>query len=137
MAKKKDVYVFPAIFSYADDGISISFPDLPGCFSCGWSDEEALRMAREALGTHLWAMEEDEDPIPEPTRMDQIHVEPNERIALIEVYMPLIRTAVDHRAVKKTLTIPSWMDTAAKAQNINFSMLLQNAILSVLQGKQG
>lgn len=130
--EKKDVYVYPAVFNYADDGISISFPDLPGCFSCGWSDEEALRMAKDALGGHLWCMEDDGDEIPEPTPMCDLHVEENERLVLIEVYMPLIRTAIDSRSVKKTLTIPAWMDEAAKAENINFSQLLQNSILSVL-----
>lgn len=136
MVQKKDVYVYPAIFDYAEDGISISFPDLPGCFSCAWSDEEALRMAREALGVHLWAMEDDNDEIPEPTSLDKISVEDNERAVLIEVFMPLIRTAEDNKAVKKTLTIPAWMDSAAKANNINFSLLLQNAILNVLKRKQ-
>ena len=131
--KKKDVYMFPAIFNYADDGISISFPDLPGCYSCGWSDEEALRMAREALGVHLWAMEDDADDIPSPTSLSHVALESNERAVLIEVYMPLIRAAEDNKAVKKTLTIPAWMDSAAKAHNINFSLLLQNAILNALK----
>ena len=134
---RKDIYVYPAIFSYAEDGISVSFPDLPGCYSCGWSDEEALRMAREALGVHLWMMEEDEDPIPAPTQMNQLTVEENERIHLVEVYMPLIRQAEDNKSVKKTLTIPAWMDTAAKAQNINFSLLLQQSIMNVLQQAKG
>ena len=134
---RKDIYVYPAIFSYAEDGISVSFPDLPGCYSCGWSDEEALRMAREALGVHLWMMEEDEDPIPAPTQMNQLTVEENERIHLVEVYMPLIRQAEDNKSVKKTLTIPAWMDTAAKAQNINFSLLLQQSIMKVLQQAKG
>lgn len=130
--QKKDIYVYPAIFSYADDGISISFPDLPGCFSCGWSDEEAFRMAKEALGGHMWCLEEDDDPIPEPTQLCDLHAENNERIVLIEVYMPLFRESVDSKSVKKTLTIPAWMDEAAKAENINFSKLLQNAIRSAL-----
>jgi len=134
---RKDIYVYPAIFNYAEDGISVSFPDLPGCYSCGWSDEEALRMAREALGVHLWMMEEDEDPIPAPTQMNQLTVEENERIHLVEVYMPLIRQAEDNKSVKKTLTIPAWMDTAAKAQNINFSLLLQQSIMNVLQQAKG
>ena len=131
--QKKDVYVYPAIFDYAEDGISISFPDLPGCFSCAWSDEEALRMAREALGGHISCLEDDGDDIPEPTSMWNIAVESNQRIVLIEVYMPLIRESIDSKSVKKTLTIPAWMDEAAKANNINFSKLLQNSILNILR----
>ena len=129
---KKDIYVYPAVFSYAEDGISISFPDLPGCYSCGWTDEEALRMAKDALGGFLWCMENDGDDIPEPTMLNNLTVESNERLVLIEVYMPLIRNAVDSKSVKKTLTIPAWMDEAAKAQNINFSQLLQKSIMEVL-----
>lgn len=131
--QKKDIYTYPAIFSYADDGISVSFPDLPGCFSCGWTDEEAFRMAKEALGGHLWCMEEDEDDIPSPTSMRDILLESNERIVLVEVYMPLIRQAVTSKSVKKTLTIPAWMDEAAKSENINFSQLLQSSIVDALK----
>ena len=137
--QKKDIYVFPAIFNYAEDGISISFPDLPGCFSCAENDEEALRMAKDALGGHLWVREdtvEKNGEIPEPTPADQIHTEANERVQLIEVYMPLIRESNDSRAVKKTLTIPAWMDRLAKEENINFSQLLQSAIIDVLKNTQ-
>lgn len=130
---KKDIYVYPAIFNYADDGISISFPDLPGCFSCGWNDEDALRMAKDALGGHLLCMEEDGDEIPAPTPLPNIQVESNERAVLVEVYMPLLREAFDAKAVKKTLTIPAWMDKAAKAENINFSQLLQSSIIQALK----
>jgi len=45
----KDIYVFPAIFSYADDGISVEFPDLPGCFTFWSNEEQALSMATETL----------------------------------------------------------------------------------------
>lgn len=84
----KDRYVFPAIFDYADDGISISFPDLPGCFSCGFSDEEALLMARDAMGGHLASMEKDGDLIPEPTPALLVKHEPNQLVVLIDAWMP-------------------------------------------------
>lgn len=129
----KDIYVFPAVFSYADDGITVTFPDLPGCITCGETDEEALRMAKDALGGHLWAMEDDHDDIPAPTAMIDIAPESNERIVLVDVYMPLIRKSCDMKSVKKTLSIPAWMDTAARAENINFSQLLQDAIVRALK----
>ncbi|MBP5212702.1 MAG: type II toxin-antitoxin system HicB family antitoxin [Pyramidobacter sp.] len=53
----KDTCIYPAIFDFADDGISIEFPDLPGCLPCAHSQEEAVKNAREALGLHLWGME--------------------------------------------------------------------------------
>lgn len=124
----KDNYIYPAIFDYADDGISISFPDLPGCFSCADSDEEALLMAREALGLHLNSLETHGDPIPEATRLADIALEPNQKAVLVDVYMPVIRAKIITVPVKKTLTIPAWLDAAAKQHNVNFSQVLQEAL---------
>ncbi|MEX2909211.1 type II toxin-antitoxin system HicB family antitoxin, partial [Clostridioides difficile] len=67
---KKDIYVYPAILSYDEDGISVEFPDLPGCYTCGDTTEEALKMSKEALGLHLYGMEEDDDIIPDATTID-------------------------------------------------------------------
>jgi predicted RNase H-like HicB family nuclease len=66
----KDRYVFPAIIDYGDDGISIEFPDLPGCIPCTLSTDEAIKNAKEAMGLHLWGMEQDKDVIPEPTSIE-------------------------------------------------------------------
>lgn len=125
---KKDTYTFPAIFSYDDDGISIEFPDLPGCFSCAASTDEAMNMAKEALSLHLYGMEEDNDTIPEPSTIDKFNLSKNQIPVLIEVYMPLIRTAVENQSIKKTLTIPQWLNKLAEKNNINFSQVLQSAL---------
>ncbi|MBS4030905.1 MAG: type II toxin-antitoxin system HicB family antitoxin [Clostridiales bacterium] len=125
---KKDRYIFPAVFSYADDGISVSFPDLPGCFSCGNSDEEAVLMAKEALGLHLYSMEEDKDEIPEATPINKISLESGQVVVLIEVFMPTMREAVENYSVKKTLSIPQWLNKLALEKNINFSQVLQAAL---------
>lgn len=60
-AMSKDKYSYLALFTYEEDGISIEFPDLPGCYPCADKDDtdEALRNAKEALGLHLWGMEQD------------------------------------------------------------------------------
>ena len=58
---KKDCYVYPAIFTYEDDGISVEFPDLPGCLTCVDTTEEAIKMAKEALGLHLYGIEEENE----------------------------------------------------------------------------
>lgn len=125
---KKDRYIFPAVFSYADDGISVSFPDLPGCFSCGNSDEEAVLMAKEALGLHLYSMEEDKDEIPEATLISKISLESGQVVVLIEVFMPTMREAIENYSVKKTLSIPQWLNKLALEKNINFSQVLQAAL---------
>lgn len=124
----KDIYVFPAIFDYAEDGISIEFPDLPGCLPCAKTTEEAIKNAKEAMALHLWGMEKDGDPIPEPTPVDKIQVRENQAVMLIEVYMPLYRKAIENQSVKKTLTIPQWLNKLAEEKNVNFSQLLQSAL---------
>ena len=98
----KDRYVFPAIFDYGDDGISIEFPNLPGCLPCALSTDEAIKNAKEAMALHLWGMERDKDVISEPTSIDKLHIAPNQIPMLIEVYMPEYREAIENSSVKKT-----------------------------------
>lgn len=129
---KKDRYIFPAIFDYSDDGITVEFPDLPGCVTCGDDDEEAMRMAKEAMALHLYGMEQDGDPIPTPSKIQNIQVEPNQAVVLIEVWMPPFRDEMEQKAVKKTLTIPKWLDDLAQEHNVNFSHILQNALKEYL-----
>lgn len=112
----------------AEEGISISFPDLPGCFSCADSDEEALSMAKDALGLHLYSIEEDNDDIPNPTPINKIKLEENQVVVLIEVFMPSMRQAIENYSVKKTLSIPQWLNKLAIERNINFSQVLQAAL---------
>lgn len=129
---KKDHYIYPAIFEYDEDGISISFPDLPGCYSCAESDEEAIFMVKEALGLHLYSMEEDNDEIPEPTPINKIKLEPNQVAVLADVIMPTMRQAIENYSVKKTLSIPQWLNKLAIENNINFSQVLQSALKETL-----
>lgn len=95
---------------------------------CAVTTEEAFKNSREALGLHLWGMEQDNDLIPDPTPVEKLHSEPNQVIVLIEVWMPPYRESLENRAVKKTLTIPKWLNDLAEKENINFSHLLQSAI---------
>ena len=129
----RDTYFFPAVFSYADDGISVSFPDLPECFTCGDTDEEAVRMAEDVLGLCLVGMENDDAPIPEPSRGDNIHLEPNERIFLVSVWMPQARKEVQPVYIKKTLTIPADLNQEAIAAGVNFSQVLASSLRNILK----
>jgi Uncharacterized conserved protein len=129
---KKDRYVFPAIFEYTGEGISVTFPDLPGCVTCGDDDEEAAKMAREAMALHIFGMEEDGELIPEPTQAINISIDQNQVIVLIEAWMPPFRDEMQQKAVKKTLTIPKWLDVIAQEHNINFSHILQEALKEYL-----
>lgn len=130
--KKDDIYIYPSIFSFDEDGISVEFPDLEGCFTCGDTTQEAITNAKEAMGLHLFGMEEDNETIPAPTDIKDIKLEDNQSIVLIEVYMPIIREAINNQSVKKTLTIPRWLNNLAEKNNINFSQLLQSALKDIL-----
>ncbi len=125
-------YRYPAFFYFDFDGIAIEFPDVPGCLPCAHTEEEAFRNAREALGLHLFGLEKYSDPIPEPTPVHQLKPEDGAVVALIEVFMPPIRERQNNRVVKKTLTIPAWLNAKAEAAHVNFSQILQESLKSYL-----
>lgn len=132
---KKDFYVYPGIFTFDDDGISVEFPDLPGCLTCGDTIEEAIQRAKEAMGLHMYGMEIDGDEIPNPTPIKNIEYDKTQALILIEIYMPLYREIIDNQAVKKTLTIPRWLNILAEKNKVNFSQVLQNALKDMLNIK--
>lgn len=129
----KNLYVFPAFFYFDEDGISIEFPDLPGCLPCAHSQEEAFRNAKEALGLHLYGMEQDGDTIPEPTPVSKLAPDANGVVVMLEVFMPAIRERLNNRSVNRTVTIPAWLNAAALERNINFSQVLQDALKQQIQ----
>ena len=129
----KDRYVFPAFFCYYDDGaIGVVFPDLPGCVSQGENDDDALRMAKEALTFHLWGMEEDGDEIPESTSPKDLKPEPGQVSVLIDAFMPPFRERMNNKAVTKTVTVPRWLELEAKAARLNYSQVLQDGLMERL-----
>lgn len=128
MSLKKDVYIFPAVFTYEDKGISILFPDLPGCLPCAKNTEEAVNNAKEAMALHLFGLEQDEEAIPEATTIDKIKVGKNEIPILIEVYMPMYREAIENSYVRKNVTLPLWLEKEATRKGINYSHVLQSAL---------
>lgn len=130
----KNDYSFVAVLDYDSDGISIRFPDLPGCFSCAEKDDTdgAMKNAKEALGLHLYGMEQDGEAIPSPTSVSKITFEKNQAPAVIEVFMPSVRAAVKSSFVKKTLSLPSWLAALADEKNVNCSKVFQDALKALL-----
>lgn len=97
---KKDCYIYPAIFTYEDDGVSVEFPDLSGCLTCADTPEEAVKMAKEALGLHLYEIEKSESmPVASDTR--DLSLEKNQAVILIDVDMVLYRKALENTSIKK------------------------------------
>ncbi len=129
----QDIYRFIAVVSFDDDGISINFPDLKGCFTCANTEDEIYKMAKEVLGLHLWGMEQDNEPIPNPSALKDIRLAKNETTILVEIFMPSIRDKINNKTIKKTLTIPQWLNIEAEKRDVNFSQILQNALKEYLQ----
>jgi predicted RNase H-like HicB family nuclease len=127
---KKDVYHFWAAFHYSTEGVSVKFPDLPGCYTSGDTAEQAHVEAREALGGFLCIMEQEGDAVPDPSTLDTIIglLEEGEAACHVQVYMPTIREAMDSKAVKKTLTVPRWLNDESERHNLNFSQILQDGL---------
>lgn len=131
----KDRYSYIAIFSYEEDGISIEFPDLPGCYPCADKDdtENALKNAKEALGLHIWGMEQDNESFPLPSSVTSLTLQSNQVPVLIEVFMPPVRERINSKFVKKTLSLPAWLAAKAEEDGVNCSRLFQNALMEYLQ----
>lgn len=130
---KNELTVFPAIFTKMNDDGSyyiVDFIDLKNCTTEGETIQEAYYMAQNAIGLFL----DDLTKFPEPTLdFSNIKLNKNQFISFIGIDMNDYRKKFNNKSVKKTLSIPSWLDTLAEKENINFSQLLQEAIRNKLE----
>lgn len=130
--KKPDRYIYPAVFTYEPgQEIAVVFPDLDVATS-GVDDEDAFASARELLGIALYGLEQDGAELPAPSQVLSVPLESNERAVLIDVYMPAVRMAQETRSVNRTVTLPAWLNAAALEQGVNFSQVLQSALMDQL-----
>lgn len=123
---------YPAIFHPEDVGYSVFIPDIDGCFSQGDTLEEAYDMAFDAVGLCLEDMAENNQPYPVPSKPESIHPDAGDFVALVRFDPVAYSRKHNTRAVKKTLTIPSWLDTLARDRHVNFSQILQSALMEQL-----
>ena len=120
---------YPAIFHEAEEGgFWVTFPDVPECMTQGDDMQQAYEMAVDALGLSLTTMEEAGEEIPKASTLDKVDPEDGVLI-IVEFDMAEYRRRNSSRAVKKTLSIPEWLNEAAMRENINFSQLLQEALM--------
>ncbi len=135
---------YPACFFKEDAGYSVVFPDLDRLSTCGETLDEALTMAVDCLAGHLYLAQKDGTPLPKasaPTEIDLEQMMNELEIRADEAFVNLVTVDVAEyakthfeRSVKKTLTIPAWLNEAAQARNINFSQVLQEALKLRLNG---
>jgi len=122
-------YLFPAVFTpEPNGGYSVNFPDIESCYTQGDTLEEAYEMAEDVLCLRLYDMEETGKPIPKPSAPNSIIKDDKSFVAIIGADTTEYRMFYDNKAVKKTLTIPQWLNTMAEREGINFSYVLQSAL---------
>ena len=120
---------YPAVFHRAEEGgFWVSFPDIPECLTQGDDMQQAYEMAVDALGLSLTTMEEAGEKIPEASVPENVDIEDG-FLVIVEFDMAAYRRKHCSRAVKKTLSIPEWLNEAAIRKNINFSQVLQEALM--------
>lgn len=123
-------YAYPAVFTFdkEDNCYYVSFPDIENCFTDGEGLPEAIEMAEDVLALMLCQMEDDKAKIPAPTDINTIKPKNNETVSLVFADTMEYRRLYDSKAVKKTLSIPSWLNAMAERQGVNFSAVLQSAL---------
>lgn len=139
--------IYPACFFKEEDGYSVIFPDLNWMATQGDTLEEAMEMAVDCLAGYLYACQMDGDTVPEPSGMSAIdpvevskQIAPDEAVGEAFVNMVSVDVAAyakQHfeKSVRKTLTIPAWLNAAALEMDINFSQVLQEALLAKVQAR--
>lgn len=121
---------YPAIFHKAEEGgFWITFPDLPECITEGDDMEEAYNMAVDALGLALTDRIKSKEELPKASDIENIEKPEDGVIVVVQFDKAEYDRRHNSRAVKKTLTIPEWLNEEALAMNINFSQVLQEALM--------
>ncbi|MCI9437610.1 MAG: type II toxin-antitoxin system HicB family antitoxin [Lachnospiraceae bacterium] len=122
-------YIYPAIFTPEANGqFSICFPDIENCFTCGDSLEDGINMAEDVLSLMLTHFEDEGRIIPNASAINDLTTENNAFATYITCDTTAYRRLMNNTAVKKTLTIPSWLNDSAIAAGLNFSQVLQDAL---------
>ena len=126
-------YVYPVIFEDAEEGgYVVTVPDIPSTFTQGEDMADAIFMAQDVIAMMIATCYEDEGKkAPEPSRIEDIRT--SGIVSLVVADTDEWRKLVDNKAVKKTLTIPSWLNRKAERASINFSQVLQDALCKKLK----
>lgn len=131
----KSIYTYPAIFKeQSEGGFHIYFPDIDGCFTCGDDVEDGILMAKDVLAFTIFENYEELDKdVPVPTSIHDLEISGDEFATFIVCDTMPYRRKFSKKAVKKTLTIPEWLNEAAMEEKINFSQVLQDALKARLK----
>ena len=122
-------YAYTAVFTPEDNGlISVGFPDLQGCYTCGDTVADAVYMAQDVLSLTLYDLEQDNQSIPRASNPKDIKTTGEQFTSVIAVDTEFYRRLYSKKLIKKTLNIPMWLNEQAERANVNFSGVLQEAL---------
>jgi len=119
----KTKYAYPAIFTKEESGYFVKFPDIQPCYTEGSTIEEAVIMAKDVLESRIETALERGEALPAPSNMDTLD---GDKVMLIVADIANMKSQT--RYVRKTLSIPYWLNVAAEKEHINFSGVLQEAL---------
>lgn len=121
-------YVYPAIFTPTENGFLVEFPDLESCYTDGEDMKDAFVNAEDILNLVLLNLEDKKETMPIPSNPKSVLCDEKAFVSLVSADTLAYRKLYDTKSVKKTLSIPQWLDTMAQEKNVNFSNVLQNAL---------
>lgn len=125
--------VYPAIFDEQDGRYLVRIPDVPGCVTGGTSLSEAFCMARDALAGCLCAYEDQRMELPAKKRIADLKAAyPDALIAMVDVDTIEYRKRTESKFVRRTVSLPQWLDTLAAIADVSLSQTLQEALLQKL-----
>lgn len=128
-----DTLYYPAIMHPEENGgYSVWLHDISGCVSQGETLSETVENVKDALGLFYEDAVEEKSTLPPPSDPSSIELEPGEFVAIIEFSPSVYLKTRSTRAIKKTLSIPAWLNSMAEAQQLNFSAVLQSALVERL-----
>lgn len=128
--------IYPAIFSpcMEKEGYTVEVPDLPGCVTEGDDLVDAIEMATDAASGWILGELEDGNNIPSPSQRKDIQTDDDSFINMLVLDMDAYSEKYGSKAVRKNITIPAWLNTYGEKNNINFSKVLQDALLNQAKG---
>ena len=118
---------YPVVFTKLEDGYAVYVPDFD-IDTQGDDVAEAIEMARDAIGIMGIDMEDDNKPLPAPSRLETVTCEEGEFVSVVDIDFTEYRKANERRTVRRNVSLPSWLNTEADKAGINVSAVLQAAL---------
>lgn len=130
--------VYPVIFTQTDNAVLVEVPDLE-ILTEGKNIQDAIEMARDAIGLTGISMQDHGESIPEARDSKDINIksgtfseEGESQLSLVDIDFDVYRRKIDVKTVRRNVTLPNWLNREAEEAHINVSKVLQEALMTKL-----